>query len=202
MTWCTTRTSRTGRGWVPALLALSLSCIVATPMLASQGATPNAAGFKEFSDQVQVYLKLQKAVESGLPAMKSTDLPEMITAHQQALARKIREARPHAKPGDVFTRAASEAFRRASRAALEGPGSANSRAYMKPGAPNPRMRLAVNGIYPDTEPITALSPELLAAFPQLPAEVAYRVVDRTLILVDVKSRLIVDVARLILSPAS
>jgi hypothetical protein len=171
-------------------------------MLAGQGATPNAAGFKEFSDQVQRYLKLQKAVESGLPAMKSTDLPEMITAHQQALARKIREARPHAKPGDVFTPAASEAFRRASRAALEGPGSAHSRAYMQPGAPNPRMRLAVNGIYPDTEPITALSPALLAAFPPLPVEVAYRVVGRTLILIDVKSRLIVDVARLILPPAS
>ncbi len=60
----------------------------------------------------------------------------------------------------------------------------------------------MNGIYPDTEPITALSPELLAAFPPLPAEVAYRVVGRTLILVDVKSRLIVDVARLILPPSS
>jgi hypothetical protein len=73
---------------------------------------------------------------------------------------------------------------------------------MQPGAPNPRMRLAVNGIYPDTEPITALSPALLAAFPPLPVEVAYRVVGRTLILIDVKSRLIVDVARLILPPAS
>ena len=60
------------------------------------------------------------------------------------------------------------------------------------------MHLAVNGVYPDTEPITALSPALLAAFPPLPVEVAYRVVGRTLILIDVKSRLIVDVARLIL----
>ena len=73
---------------------------------------------------------------------------------------------------------------------------------MQPGAANPLMRLAVNGIYPDTEPITALPPALLAAFPPLPVEVAYRVVGRTLILVDVKSRLIVDVARLILPPAS
>ena len=63
------------------------------------------------------------------------------------------------------------------------------------------MRVAVNEVYPDAEPITALPPELLAAFPPLPAEVAYRVVGRTLILVDVKSRLIVDAARLIL-PAS
>ena len=73
---------------------------------------------------------------------------------------------------------------------------------MQPDAPNPRMRLEVNGIYPDTEPITALSPELLATFPPLPVEVAYRVVGRTLIVIDVESRLIVDVARLILPPAS
>jgi len=93
----------------------------------------------------------------------------MIAAHQQALARKIREARPRAKSGDIFTSAARDAFRRASRAALGGPRSANSRAYMQPDAPNPRMRLVVNGIYPDTEPITALSPLLLAAFRRCPS---------------------------------
>jgi len=192
---------------VSGLVALSL-CVVATRMLAGQGAAlskeqaDDVAGFKEFSVRVQAYLKLQRTIESSLPALKPTDLPEMITAHQQALARKIQEARPHAKPGDIFTPAAREAFRHASRAVLEGPHSANSRAYMQPGAPDPRMRLAVNSIYPDTEPITALSPALLAAFPPLPAEVAYRVVGRTLILIDVESRLVVDVARLILPPAS
>lgn len=189
------------------LVALALS-VVAPAMLACQAAPPNtarpedAASFKEFSVGLEAYLKLQKTVASGLPALKSTDLPEMITAYQQALARKIREARPGAKPGDIFTPAACEAFRRASRVALQGPNSAKSRAYMEPGAPNPDMALTVNGIYSDTEPITPLSPELLAAFPQLPAEVAYRVVGRTLIVIDVKSRLIVDVARLILPPAS
>ncbi len=73
---------------------------------------------------------------------------------------------------------------------------------MRPGGPDPRMRLTVNGVYPDTEPNTPLPPELLAAFPPLPDEVAYRVVGRTLLLVDVKSRLIVDIARRILPPPS
>jgi len=193
---------------VSGLVALSL-CVAATRMLAGQGAAlskeqaDDAAAFREFSARVQEYVKLQKTVESSLPALKSTDLPEMIAAHQQALARKIREARPHAKAGDIFTHAACEAFRHASRAALAGPHSARSRAYMQRGdAPNPGMRLAVNGLYPDTEPITPVPPALLAAFPPLPVEVAYRVVGRTLILVDVESRLIVDIARLTLPPAS
>lgn len=192
---------------VSGLLALAL-CVVATRVPAAQHVAPgkeqadDVAAFKEFSARVQTYLDLRKTVESGLPALKPTDLPEMIAAHEQALARKIREARPHAEAGDIFTRAAREAFRHASRAALEGAHSANSRTYIQPDGPNPGMRLAVNGLYPDTEPITAVSPALLAAFPPLPVEVAYRVVGRTLILIDVKSRLIVDVARLILPPPS
>jgi hypothetical protein len=192
-------------GAVSGLVTLSL-CLVAERVPAGQNAAANAtraddaAAFKEFSARVQAYVTLQKAVESSLPALKPTDLPELITAHQQVLARKIREARPRAKAGDLFTPAASEAFRRASRIELAGPRAAGSRAYMKSGAADPLMRLSVNGIYPDDEPITAFSPELLAAFPPLPVEVAYRVVGRALIVVDVKSRLIVDLARLILPP--
>jgi len=195
-----------GRRVVPGLAALAL-CVVPVRMLAGQGAAPSkeqaddAAAFTAFSARVQEYVKLQKTVESSLPALKPTDLPEMIAAHQQALARKLREARPNAKPGDIFTPAACEAFRHASRAALQGPRAAGSRAYMERDAPTPTMHLAVNGVYPDTEPITAPSPALLAAFPPLPAEVAYRVVGRTLILIDVESRLIVDVARGVFPPA-
>jgi hypothetical protein len=201
--------SRTAAG----LLTLALS-VLATGIVSGQGAIPSTtpkeaaeqandlAGFNEFTIRVEAYVKLQKTVESSLPGLGPTDLPEMITAHQQALARKIREARPHAKAGDVFTSAASEAFRHATHAVLDGPHSAASRAYMQPGAPNPGMRLTVNEVYPDTEPYTVVSPELLAALPPLPAEVAYVIVGRALILIDVQSRLIVDVARLVLPPVS
>jgi hypothetical protein len=168
------------------------------------GAAGDQHGFREFTERVRKYVKLQKAVESKLPAMTSTDLPEMITAHQQALARKLREARPHAKPGDLFTSAALDAFRRAAAGTLGGvgAGAATSRAYMHKGEADPLMRLEVNQIYPDGEPITAIPPELLAAFPPLPAEVAYRIVGRSLILIDVKSRLIVDIGRAVLPPSS
>jgi hypothetical protein len=198
---------------VSGLLALAISAL-ATAVVAGQGAAApknqqdqaeqanDLAGFKEFSLGVQAYVKLQKTVESSLPGLGPTDLPEMITAHQQALARKIREARPHAQAGDLFTTAAGKAFRHAARAVLEGPHSATSRAYMQPGAPDPGMSLTVNAVYPDAAPHTALPPDLLVAFPALPDEVAYAIVGRTLILIDVKSRLIVDVARLVLPPAS
>ncbi len=114
-------TNRRIRGRVTAgLMAALLLCLVAPRTLAGQGTAASrkekaddVAGFKEFSERVQKYVKLQRTVEAGLPTLKATDLPEMITAHQQALARKIREARPHAAEGDIFTRAAREAFRHA-----------------------------------------------------------------------------------------
>jgi hypothetical protein len=197
----------------PAFAVLALS-VATTIGLAGQAPAPtkappsqptreqadDTAAFKDFGIRVEAYVKLQKTADATLPALKPTDVPELIAAHQQALARKIREARPNAKAGDLFTAAAIEAFRHASRP-LEGPKAAGSRAYMQSDGPNPVMHLAVNGIYPDTEPITPLSPALLAAFPPLPPEVAYRIVDRTLLVVDLKSRLIVDFAREILPKA-
>lgn len=203
------KTSRAlhGRG-IWALLALLLCAVPGTatgqPTVPGARAAGDRAGFAEFTKRVEKYVKLQRKVESRLPSMTSTDLPEMITAHQQALARRIREARPHAKQGDVFTSDARKAFRRAAAATLggAGAGAVKSRAYMHRDEANPLMALEVNRLYPDAEPITALSPELLAAFPPLPAEVAYRVVGRSLILVDVKSRLIVDIARGVLPPSS
>src|ERR1017187_10722960 len=47
----------------------------------------DAAGFQEFSDRVKDYVKLHNSQEAVIPAVKATDLPEMINAHQQALAR-------------------------------------------------------------------------------------------------------------------
>ncbi len=102
------------------LVALAV-CFAAARLGAGQGGASakvraeDAAAFKDFSARVLAYQALQRTVESSLPGLTPTDLPEMIAAHQQALARKLREARPHAKAGDLFTHDACEAFRRASR---------------------------------------------------------------------------------------
>jgi hypothetical protein len=187
------------------LVVLSL-CLAFSGVFAQQAPAPGAvkasdtAGFREFSERVQALLKLQKTIEAGLPALKSTDLPEMIAAYQQARARRIQEARPNAKAGNLFTPAACEAFRRASRASVEGTDGPSAPLEQQQDDPNQAMRLVVNGIYPDTEPRTTFSPALLAAFPPLPADLAYRIVGRTLLVVDVKSRVIIDVAHLILPP--
>jgi hypothetical protein len=132
----------------------------------------DATGFKEFTARVGGYMTLRKNVEKKLPAMKNKEqLPEMITAHQQALARKIREARPHARSGNIFTPAAREAFRHAIRSAFQE---------------------AHTSTAPDAVAETAFPPTLLQKLPTLPEELAYRIVGRDLVLVDSKANLVLD----------
>jgi hypothetical protein len=152
----------------------------------------DAAGFKEFSDRVKNYVKLHNAQEALLPRLKQTVNPEMIAAHQAALARKIREARPDAKAGDVFTPAALKSFQDVIRTAMQGPRGANADATMKQGAPLAETSLTVNQTYPDGVPYTTVPPTLLLVFPKLPDEVVYRVVVHDLVLLDLKANLVVD----------
>lgn len=181
--------------WLYLLVALSFAVggvLSGQDSVQTKAQKSDAAGFKQFSDRVQDYVKMQKTVESSLPEMNSTELPEMIAAHQQILARKIREARPKAKTGDIFTDSAREAFRHAVRNVFQGPDGENVRATMLQGDTVKELHLKVNGIYPDTAPYTTVPPTLLAVFPKLPDDMAYRLVFRDLVLIDVKSNMVVD----------
>ena len=177
------------------LVALSLAAgvLASQDVAASKEQTDDAAGFKEFTGRVEEYLKLHKTVEKQLPALKNKEeLPEMIAAHQQALARKIREARPHARPGDIFTRAARKAFRHAIRSVFQDPKAAAARATIRQRDTVKRVRLQVNGIYPDAIAETTFAPSLLQKLPILPEELAYRISGRNLVLVDSRANLVVD----------
>ncbi|HEY6127389.1 MAG TPA: hypothetical protein VIW23_04330 [Candidatus Acidoferrum sp.] len=152
----------------------------------------NAAGFKKFLDQVQVYLELRKSIQSSLPRLKPTPNPETITSHQQALAQKIREARPHAKHGDIFSTEGEEAFRRVVHEEFHGPHGHHARTTIEQGSPLKSIHLHVNDSYPDGVPFTTVPPTLLLKFPKLPDQIAYRIVVRDLILLDAEANVVID----------
>ena len=171
-------------GCMPAALAQDL--------ISPKAQAEIAAGYKDFSDRVQAYVNLHKSVESTLPTLKPTDLPEMIAAHQQALARKIREARPQARRGAIFSEAAVKAFRLTIRDEFRGPHGEGARTTIRQGEPLTEVHLHVNETYPDGVPFTTVPPTLLLKLPKLPEKVAYRIVGRDLILLDVEANLVVD----------
>ena len=156
--------------------------------------TPEEARvFKIFTTRVQEYLKLQKAVEASLPALKPTNQVARIDEHERALARKIAQARRGARQGDIFTDEVTREFRRIIRDEFQGPNGKLARQTILPEDPSKAVvRLHVNDVYPASLPLITTPPTLLSKLPQLPQELAYRIVGRDLTLKDTKAGLIVD----------
>ena len=171
---------------------------VLTPAFAGQAQAPQVSGedarvFKIFAARVQQYVNLQKEVEASLPALKPTFEAARIAEHQQALARRIADARRGARQGDIFTHDVSERFRKIIRRAFQGPEGRLARRTIRPDDPSKVVgRLRVNDVYPESIPLTTTPPTLLSKLPQLPQELAYRIVGRDLTLKDTKAGLIVD----------
>lgn len=158
--------------------------------------TPKQARvFADFNQRVKQYVDLQKKLEQALPALGPKEPQEKIVERKKALAARIREARSAAKHGDVFAPEIAEEFRRIIRSELQGPKGAAPRKTIREGEPLPQIALKVNDAYPDSLPMTTMPPTLLLRLPQLPKEVAYRIVGRDLALVDVEADLVVDVIR-------
>ena len=162
----------------------------------AQGPPPSpeeARVFKIFTARVQQYVKLQKDVEASLPVLRPTNEAARIDEHQHALARKIAQARSSARQGDIFTEEVTRQFRRIIRAEFQGPDAQLARKTIRPDDPSKVVvRLHVNDIYPENVPLTTTPPTLLNKLPQLPQELAYRIVGRDLMLKDTKAGLIVD----------
>jgi hypothetical protein len=148
--------------------------------------------FDDFKQRVKDYLKLHKTVERSLPHLKTTKNGKTIIDRQHALAQKIAEARPNAKQGDIFTPEISEQFLGVIRAKFHGASARNMRKTIRQGEPLTKVELTVNGDYPEKLPLTTMPPTLLINLPQLPREVAYRIVGHDLVLLDTEARIVVD----------
>ena len=169
--------------------AVAVAVVLARAGLAQvEPVSPEPAAFREFTERVQQYVKLQKA----MPRLRNTKKSKEIVERRHALAEKIREARANAKPGDFFTPAASEEFRRVIQRAFQGPNARNVRKTVREGEPLKGWHLSVNGDYPEHLPTTTVPVTLLLRLPQLPPEVAYRIIGHDFVLQDKEARLILD----------
>ena len=151
-------------------------------------ATQESPAFREFTDRAQEYVKLQKLV----PRLRTTKKRQEIVERRHALAQKIRDTRSNARQGDIFTPAASEEFRSVIRSVFQGPSGANVRTTIRQGEPVPDRHLTVNSDYPEHLPVTTVPPTLLLRLPQLPPELAYRIIGHDFVLQDIEARVIVD----------
>jgi hypothetical protein len=165
----------------------------AAPPASAQGPQVNtdARLMAEFEAAVGAYSALHRKLEGTLPSLPRESAPQQISTHQTALAQLIARARGGAKPGDIFTKDVRALFRRYLSRVLAGPQGAALKAAILDEDPG-RIRLHVNGPYPESVPVTTVPPQVLQALPKLPEELEYRFIGNRLVLHDIHAHTIVD----------
>jgi hypothetical protein len=150
-----------------------------------------------FKARVDRYVALHRRLERSLPPEQMFDDWEEMSEARDDLADAIRDARPHARAGGIFspgfralvTRRVEETLARANYDLETVLAAINDEVV--PGGP----RLKVNGRFPWDHVGAAMWPALLQRLPPLPRELEYRFVDRDLVLIDVHADLVVDILK-------
>jgi len=163
-----------------------------TPAIVNNTPTnKDSAILQDFKALVAAYIKLRKGPDVQAPKLKPTKSAEIIADKEHALTDAIRSARSNAKQGDIFTPEIAAEFRRLSKIAMQGQNAVRVHQTLKSAEPV-QVPLKVNDTYPTTRPLQSMPPTLLLNFPQLPKELEYRLVGKTLVLRDIDANLIVD----------
>src|SRR5215469_1266449 len=175
------------------ILSLTLLLLSTFLIAAQQRVNANAAIAAKFEHKIADYMKLRQKALAGLAVPKNTESPEKIADFQKQLAGKIRDLRPQAKQGALFTPEVAGLFQRLVATAMRGKDGALIRTSFQRAEPIQGEHLDVNATYPDGLPLQSMPPSLLLNLPRLPKELEYRFVGRELILHDTQASLIVDV---------
>jgi hypothetical protein len=177
-------------------LRVAPSIVLVTTLALFAAAEPELT---TFHDKLDAYVKLRKKATEKVPPLKKSATPVEIQQREQALAEAIRNARPNAKAGDIFTPESKPVFNTLLKGALKGPENQETRASIKEGNPKHEKApgevspvIQVNAVYPKNAPLSTVPPTLLLTLPKLPKDIEYRFVGRTLVLRDRESNLIID----------
>jgi hypothetical protein len=164
------------------------------PQPAQEGAPTPAEGaaLTRFHKGVEEYVALHRRLEGPLPVPAVSSDVARIREASDALALAIRGARARARQGDIFTPEVTSLFQGVIRRALEGRNPSEVVAAINEEVPaGAPPRPALHSRYP-VGASSYVPCELLTVLPQLPPELQYRFVDRTLLLLDTHADLVVD----------
>lgn len=151
----------------------------------------DARALATMNDRLKEYLDLHTRLERSLPSLPTEATPEQIDKNQRALEKLAREARPGAKPGDIFTTEARPVIKRLLAAVFGGPDGGALKASIFDENPA-GITVTVNGRYPDAVPLSSVPPQVLQTLPKLGEDMEYRFIGNRLILLDVHAHVIAD----------
>src|SRR5262245_49545704 len=182
--------------WQTKRLVQVMIFLIATLLTISVLGTEDPPAVKEFKTRVQKYVDLHKKIESKLHLVDKTANASVLVKQKEQFAREMRAARPAAAQGDIFLTEVRPLLLNTIKEQLAGPEGAKARAMiLGEGNPLNEGKTTVNKAnanYPSDAPKSTVPPSLLLALPQLPPQVEYRFVGRTLILRDADADLVID----------
>lgn len=149
-----------------------------------------------FDGRIAQYVELHRLVERSLELHRIFEDPEEMFEAMYALQSGIRDGRPGAQQGNMFTPDVAVIVRARLAQAIADCGHRveDILAFINeerlPGAPKPR----INEPFPWALG-SSMWPTLLPALPPLPEELQYRFADRDLVLIDMHADLVVDILR-------
>jgi hypothetical protein len=172
----------------------------ATPSASAQTTGPAAQvevspkhkeAFAAFEARVKEYVAMREGLEGKMPKLPKDATPEQIEKHKKALQDAVRAARASAKPGDIFTSVAAGHIREVIK--TEAP--ARVKQEVREAVLESEVKgvpLRVNHPYPESQEMLEMTPTLLLRLPQLPKQLRYRYIGRSLLLMDRENGLIID----------
>jgi hypothetical protein len=168
---------------------------VNNPTVNADGQAVNAQGAAtlEFKKRIDAYMKVHNEAEAKVPALKRTDDPKEISDREKALGDMIMTLRANAQPGDIFAPEYQPYFIKIVQDDFKNRSAADRKALVSELPA--KMKIDINTVYPTTMPLETFPPALLRKLPDLPPDLEYRIVGRSLLLRDVKANLIVDILR-------
>lgn len=167
-------------------IVLSASALIATPQ------RNEAAAVQDFDRRVADYVILHRLLEGPLPPLQVSRDMRVVRTAMDALATRIQAARKDARQGALLTDEVAIVFRKRIASCLSPEQMEEILQQREEGDPETVPPLVVNGRWPPTMPFNFVPPQLLAALPQLPPELQYRIIGRSLVLWDHHADLIVD----------
>lgn len=151
----------------------------------------DAEALATMNDRLKEYMEVHQKLERMLPPVPKDATPEQIDQNQRALEKLVRANRSTAKPGDIFTPTAQPVIKRLLATVFGGPDGKQLKSSIMDENPV-GIKLAVNGRYPDTVPLSTVPPEVLQTLPKLPEELEYRFIGNRLIILDVHAHVVAD----------
>lgn len=147
----------------------------------------------EFVARVEAYHTLREQLTAGAPKLSVKATPEELDAYQRALAALIVAARTGAQPGDMFVPDMQVVVRTLMAGVFSNPTRRAELATAIAEDYPEGVIVVVNTRYPEGVPLSTMPPEVLKNLPKLPKDCEYRFVGESLILLDTRAHLVVDV---------